>query len=139
MYTILVNNDNSLIATKKQRIMQRSNLVDDLWFLVSPTYNDFDMSRFTVSLEYVLPVSKKYRNEILTLASDTYNGYLKYVLPFDTRLTSEAGDIELLLTFVLVDLDENGVGKQHIRKANGETIKIFPVTRSENYQNRCAN
>ena len=108
MYTILINDDNSMIATQKQRIMQRSKLVDELWFLVKPIYNGYNMAEFTLSMEYVLPVSRKYKNEILTLSTDKYNEYLKYTLPIDTELTSEAGEIEIALTFILSDLDEDG-------------------------------
>ena len=127
MYVILVNDDNTLMTTKKQRIMQRSKLVDDLWFLAKPTYNGYDMSLFTVSLEYMLPVSKKYRHEILTLSSETYNGYLTYLLPVDTELTAEAGEIALQLTFLLVDIDENGEPVQRVRKVSGTNIKVFPI------------
>lgn len=128
MYVILVNDDNTMMTTKKQRIMQRSKLVDDLWFLVKPNYNGHDMSMFTASLEYVLPVSKKYCHEILTLSSETYNGYLTYMLPVDTELTTEPGEIELQLTFLLVDLDENGEPIQRIRKVTGTSVKIFPIS-----------
>ena len=127
MYVILVNDDNTLMATKKQRIMQRSKLVDDLWFLVKPTYNGHDMSLFTASLEYLLPVSKKYRHEILTLSPETYNGYLTYLLPVDTELTAEAGEIALQLTFLLADLDENGKPIQRARKVTGTSINVFPI------------
>ena len=128
MYVILVNDDNTMMTTKKQRIMQRSKLVDDLWFLVKPNYNGHDMSMFTASLEYMLPVSKKYCHEILTLSSETYNGYLTYMLPVDTELTTEPGEIELQLTFLLVDLDENGEPIQRVRKVTGASVKVFPIS-----------
>ena len=91
MYVILVENDNSMQTTQKERIMQRSKLVDELWFLVPPDYKGYDMSTFTVLLEYVLPVSRKYCSEILVRSEDGYQGRLKYLLPIDTNLTSEAG------------------------------------------------
>lgn len=127
-YVILVNDDNTITTTQKRRIMQRSKLVDDLWFLVNPTYNGFDMRSFTVLLEYVLPISKRYRSEILTLSNEVYNGHLKYLLPFDTTLTQEAGDIELSLTFLCVELDEDGKATQRVRKVSGTTISITPIT-----------
>lgn len=127
-YVILVNEDNTMTTTQKKRIMQRSKLVDDLWFLVSPKYNNLNMEQFTVSLEYILPVSKRYRHEILSLSSDAYNGYLKYLLPFDTSLTEEPGDIELMVSFICVDLNENGVSIQRVRKVSSTNITIHPVT-----------
>ena len=40
MYTILVNDDNTLTTSVRERIMQRSKLVDSLHFLVEPTYKE---------------------------------------------------------------------------------------------------
>ena len=60
MYTLLVNEKNEIVTTVKERIMQRSKLVDDLHFLVEPIYKGIDMSDFTVMMEYILPVSREY-------------------------------------------------------------------------------
>lgn len=128
MYTILINDDNSMVATQVQRIVQRSKLVDDLWFLVKPLYNGYDMRNFIVSLEYVLPVSRKYRQEFLVLSQDTYKEHLKYILPIDTQLTDEAGEIELKLTFILSDLDENGKSIQRVRKITSTRITVVPTS-----------
>lgn len=128
MYVILVNEDNTLTTTQKERIMQRSKLVDTLWFLVSPTYKGRDISQFTVMMEYILPVSKKYCSEILSLSEEMHNDHLKYTLPFDTALTSEAGDIEVQLTFACVELDANGKSVQLVRKVDPTTITICPIT-----------
>ena len=128
MYVILVNEDNSLTASKKERIMQRSKLFDTLWFLANPIYKEYDMSKCTVMLEYVLPVSKKYCSEILTLSDDGYEEYLKYILPFDTNITSEAGKVELQLTFVLADLDVDGNPIQRVRKTSTTVINIIPIS-----------
>ena len=45
MYTILVNDDNTLLTTVKERIMQKSKLVDSLHFLVNPTYKKWNKSK----------------------------------------------------------------------------------------------
>lgn len=127
MYTILICDDNSLMATKRERIMQRSKLTDNLQFLVPQFYNDYDMSDYTVQLEYVLPCSRKYCTEILNLSDEMYKDHLKYLLPFDTKLTSEAGEIEIQLTFVKTELDEYGKGIQRVRKTSTTTINIVPI------------
>ena len=129
MYTILVNPDNTLYGSQKSRVMQRSKLVDNLRFIVEPTYNDIDMTTATVMLEYVLPVSRKYKAVLLVLDDERYNGcYLQYKLPFDTDLTSEAGSLELQLTFAYVEMNYNGVGIQRVRKTSSTTIEIIPIT-----------
>ena len=76
MYTILVNNDNTLVTSIKERIMQRSKLVDSLHFLADTIYKDIDMTDFTVTLEYVLPVSKEYKTEILVRSEELYKDKL---------------------------------------------------------------
>ena len=130
MYIILVEQDNSLYGTKKERIMQRSTGVDSLMFIVDPIYRDVhDMTNASVVMEYLLPVSKTYKTEYLTLSDERYNNhYLQYKLPFNTKLTSEAGRIELQLTFVYTDLDINGKGIQKIRKTSTTTIDIVPIS-----------
>lgn len=127
-YVILVNSDNSLTASKKERIMQRSKLFSNLWFLAEPTYKGYDMSLCTVVLEYVLPVSKKYESEILELSEEGYEEYLKYTLSFDTNLTSEPGKIELQLTFIYSDMDENGKSIQRVRKTSTCFVEILPIS-----------
>ena len=58
MYVILVNNDNSLYGSKKCKIMQREKLFNELWFLVAPHYNGYDMSKCTVTMRYFKPITK---------------------------------------------------------------------------------
>lgn len=129
MYTILVNPDNSLYGSQKSRIMQRSKLVDELRFIVEPTYNGIDMTSATVMLEYVLPVSRKYKTALLVLDDERYNDcFLQYKLPFDVGMTSEAGTLELQLTFAYVEMDSNGIGIQRVRKTSPTTIEIIPIT-----------
>ena len=128
-YVILVNEDSSLYGSCKQRIMQRSKLVDSLTFVVHSIYNGIDMTDATVMLEYVLPVSKQYKTEILSLSNERYKDcFLQYKLPIDTEITSEAGTVELQLTFVRTDLDENGKGIQQVRKTSTTTIEVIPIS-----------
>ena len=132
MYNLLLEENNDLVVTSKQKIMQCSKLVDTLRFLVPVKYGDFNMEEFeTVNLEYVLPVSRKYKSEILSVEAEKYvsddEEYLQYLLPADTSLTAEAGDIELQLTFIKADLDDNGVPLQYVRKSNTAIVKIIPI------------
>lgn len=128
MYTLLINEDNEIVTTVKERIMQRSKLVDNLHFLTSKIYKGIDMSDFTVTMEYILPVSREYKTEHLVKSDELYKDQLEYTLPFDTCLTKEAGKIELQLTFTKVSLDANGNSKQQVRKAGPATITIVPVS-----------
>lgn len=129
MYVILVNDDDTLYSSKKERIMARSKCVDNLIFVVNPIYrNTYDMTNATVVLEYLRPISRKYETEILKLCDERYNGFLQYKLPFDTNLTAEHGSLELQLTFVYTDIDANGNGIQRVRKTSATTIEIVPIS-----------
>lgn len=127
MYTILLNDTNELITSVRERIMQRSKLVDNLHFLVDPMYKGVDMADFTVMMEYILPISREYKTEILVKSDALYKEKLEYKLPFDTCLTKEAGKIEVQLTFVKVDLDPDGKPIQKVRKTSPTTVTIVPV------------
>ncbi len=129
MYVILVNDDDTLYGSHKERIMQRQKLVNNLVIVVDPIYKDINMTDATVMIEYLLPVSKRYETEILTLSDEKYNDcFLQYKLPFDTKLTSEAGEIQIQLTFVKTELDENGKGIQRVRKTSSTVINVIPIT-----------
>lgn len=127
MYTFLINDDNTLTCSQQDRIMERSKMVDNLHFLASPTYNDVDMSEFTVTLEYKLPISNKYKTEVLSLSESLYKNKLEYILPFDTNLTSEPGDIEIQLTFTNVEMDVQGKITQFVRHVGPGVIHIVPI------------
>ena len=127
MYTILINDDNTLTTSVRERIMQRSKLVDSLHFLCPQTYKELDMADFTVTLEYILPVSREYKTEELVISEELYKEMLEYKLPFDTDLTKEAGEVEVKLTFSKVDLDEDGNDMQYVRKISATSITIVPI------------
>ena len=127
MYTILLNESNELITSVKERIMQRSKLVDSLHFLVDPIYKEMSMSDFLVTMEYILPISREYKTEILVQSPELYKGKLEYKLPFDTCLTKEHGKIEVQLTFTKVELTQDGDNIQYVRKTSPTTITIVPI------------
>lgn len=127
MYTFLINADNTITASLTERIMQRSKLVDNLHFLADTIYSGVDMTDYTVLLEYKLPVSKSYKTEILKKSTELYKNKLEYKLPFDTNLTSEAGDIEFWLTFSDVEMTDEGETIQHVRKVGPGVVHIIPI------------
>lgn len=129
MYIILVNNDNTLSATEKTRIIQRSKLADTFLFLVPAIYNGVDMADCTVLLEYLKPVSKKYKTEILVKSEELYKEHLQYYLPLDTEFTQEAGKLELQLTFLKTEMSDTGAVSQFVRKtAPVHTVDIIPIS-----------
>ena len=128
-YVFLLENDNEICASHREVLMQRSKLVDEIWFLVNPKYKtcENDMSIFSVMLEYILPNSKSYHTLELIQDKEGYKEYLKYIVPFDSNLSSEAGDIELQLSFIFVGLDANGNDVQKVRKTKPTKLHITPI------------
>lgn len=128
MYTILLGDDNQLTVSVEERIMQQSKLVDNLHFLVEPVYKEQDMSGFTCLMEYIPPVSKRYKSEILLLSDKPYKGMLEYKLPFDTNLTAEAGDVAVQLTFYKVEMEADGTGIKRVRHTQATNIRVLPIS-----------
>ena len=128
MFTILIQNDNVALITEKQRLMHRSKCVDPLRFLVEPEYKGYDMSGFTLMMQFMTPSTHRHKSEILELSAETYKNYLQYTLPVDTDLTSEAGEIEIQLTFACTDIDEMGNDVQRVRKISPFTIEVLPIS-----------
>lgn len=128
-YIFLLENDNEIIASHREVLMQRSKLVDEIWFLVNPKYKtcENDMSVFSVILEYILPSSKSYHSIELVKDKEGYEEYLKYTVPLDSNLSSEAGDIELQLSFIYVGLNADGNGVQRVRKTRPAKLHITPI------------
>ena len=123
-YTIIVCDDGNLYGSRKRKIMQREKLFNKLWFLVPPCYNGYDMSKCTVTMRYLLPISKEFKTETLVLSEEKYEEYLKYILPVDTCFSKEWGDLELNLTFTMLDVDNNGNIVQRVRKTDNHILTI---------------
>lgn len=124
MYTILICDDGNLYGSHKEKIMQREKLFHKLCFLIPPYYNGYDMSQCTVTMRYLLPISKKFVTETLVLSEEKYKDHLMYILPVDSNLTKEWGDIKLNLTFTMLDVDINGNIIQRVRKTEDYALTI---------------
>lgn len=128
IYTILINENNELVSNStKMRIMQKSSLANELRFITNPMYKNHDISKATATLEYFLPISHTYRTLNLIPSEELYNGMLEYRVPFDTKLTSEYGELGVQVTFTYVIRNEKGEFKPFVRKTTPTTITITPI------------
>ena len=133
MYTILLKDNKKLTVTKKEAIVQYSNLCDKIQFLVAPIIGENNMTEFdTVLLEYLSPLAKIHRTDFLMRSEDLYKGYLQYLLPVDTKITAEHGDLELQLTFYSTDMDIEGNVINRVFKTLPCQIKVFPISNWSN-------
>jgi len=141
MYDIYIRNDNTVIVTGGNRIVQGSSMVDTVRVLVPKTYNETitDMSEFSCMMEYILPCSKKYLVDVLVedvppvdSEDDIYKDYVVYKYDVDSDLTSEPGDIEVQFTFAKAPVvDEYGIEiePERLRKTKKTKIIIVPIAK----------
>lgn len=140
MYKIFIRNDNTVITTSIQRIMQRSASVDTVEIVVPKMYGDLDMSEFDCMMEYILPCSKTYKVEYLEKETETdnygveipkldENDNIIYKIPMNSEYTSEPGDIEIQFTFAKCDNYGAESQKDLIRKTCKSKITIVPISR----------
>lgn len=134
MYTLKISDDDSVIGTVRETIMQRSNIVNNVQILVPRYYKgQIDMSDFTLYMKYTLPVSHKIKLKQLKAVDLNYEqtNYIQYVIPAEIPITAEAGDIELSFTFL--KLDET-TQKSYIRKTQSGYITITPIAMFDQYE-----
>ena len=142
MYDIYIRNDNTVIVTGGNRIVQGSSMVDTVRVLVPKAYNETitDMSEFSCMMEYILPCSKKYLVDVLVEDvptdenenDDIYKDYVVYKYDVDSDLTSEPGDIEVQFTFAKAAVvDEYGIEiePERLRKTKKTKITIVPIAK----------
>ena len=141
MYDIYIRNDNSVIVTGGNRIVQGSSMVDTVRVLVPKSYNETitDMSEFSCMMEYILPCSKKYLVDVLVedvpndeTVNDVYENYVVYKFDVDSDLTSEPGDIEVQFTFAkaaIVDTYGIEIEPERLRKTKKTKITIVPIAK----------
>ena len=141
MYDIYIRNDNTVIVTGGNRIVQGSSMVDTVRVIVPKTYNDTitDMSEFSCMMEYILPCSKKYLVDVLVEdvpndenVDDIYKNNVVYKFDVDSDLTSEPGDIEVQFTFAkaaIVDTYGIEIEPERLRKTKKTKITIVPIAK----------
>ena len=126
MYTLLVNDENQVITTNKETIMQRTNCADKIQILIRKQYRDVDMSNAVVYMEYKLPISNKLK--LIQLNKGTYkdDAYMQFIVPGDLQLTSEAGDIAVVFKMYSLQI----VGEDTVwvnRNSQEGHITITPI------------
>ena len=109
MYTLKITDENTVVTTVKESIVERSNYVDKIQIVTSKMYREqIDMSDTTVYMKYKLPVSDKIKMTQLIINNLEYEqNYIQYLIPVDAALTAEAGDIEVSFTFLKLVANED--------------------------------
>ena len=136
MYTLKINDDNTVTTTVKETLVERSNYVDKIQIVTSKLYREqIDMSDATLYMKYKLPVSNKIKLTQLTANDLEYEtNYIQYLIPVDAALTAEAGDIEVSFSFLKLIANDDGTYTSYIRKTTSGVIHITPLVQFDKYE-----
>ena len=136
MYTLKINDDNTVTTTVKETLVERSNYVDKIQIVTSKLYREqIDMSDATLYMKYKLPVSNKIKMTQLTANNLEYEtNYIQYLIPVDAALTAEAGDIEVSFSFLKLVANDDGTYTSYIRKTTSGVIHITPLVQFDKYE-----
>lgn len=136
MYTLKITDENTVVTTVKEKIIERSNYVDQIQIVVAKLYREqIDMSDCTVYMRYVLPVTGKIKMTQLIPNDLAYeNDYIQYLIPAEAYLTAEAGDIEVSFTFLKLVSNEDDSTTSYIRKTQSGVIHISPLAAFAKYE-----
>ena len=125
MYTLFIGKDNYIVTISPERIIQRSKLVNTVCIRVANDYNGLKMQDFQAIMYYRLPVSKEWKPKELFASEELYKDeFVEYLIPVDTWLTAEAGDVEFEIKFYNVSMGGDINISQYVRKATNGKIHI---------------
>lgn len=124
MITILVNNQNQMIVTTSELIMQHSQNVHIIQIFVPEEYNNFNMKDFSAYIE-IVPPNQRYKHLYLQPTEiSRKEGYVQYDIEIPSEFTMFAGDMSMQMTFTKVD---DNTYKTYIRHTTSCTLKVEPI------------
>ena len=136
MYTLLLHANNTVSATNVTGVKIIQNSASNTVQFLSPAVDDEgnDLTDAVMQLEYIYPVSKEYGVKDLMPSSVNYkpNYELQYLLPMDTSMTKEAGNIRFVVTFMkLIETEGDPQLKEYVNKHIEGSI---PITEGSKWQ-----
>lgn len=127
MYTILMKEDKSLVATSRTILRQYESLVDKIQFIIPKMYGDLDFSTgdYQIILKYVDQANIPH-TVFLEKGEELYKeNYINCILPVGIELTKFAGDITMYISVMDVNIEDET--KAEVLHTNGITISITPL------------
>lgn len=123
MYTIIMDKYKQLIKTVETKLYQKEKLTEKLQFLFPVTYNDINLSDFTIILKFVDQQGIPHA-EILSPDDDLYKGKIRCTMPINSDLTEFSGEISIRITFEKIDMNSQ---TQYVLHTGETTISISPL------------
>ncbi len=104
MLTLLFKSNKDLVnTTPNVRIYQGENYADALQVLIPTKYGDYDLSEFSLNLNYVDAVNVAHA-ETMVKDEDLYKDeYFRFTLPIDSEFTKAAGGIKAKVDLIHLD------------------------------------
>lgn len=128
MYIIVMDDEKQLTPTIKQVIYRGENMMDDVKFLLPLKYKKFDLSEFTVVLQYIRD-DKIVHEEILTLDNPPLRkDRLSFSLQLNSIFTQREGELKFQLRVTKIDTE---AAIQYILKTSSCCIDILPSSHYE--------
>ena len=136
MYTLKITDENTVVTTVKERLVERSNDVDKIQIVTSKLYKEqLDMSDTTLYMKYKLPITDKIKITQLTPNNLNYEtNYIQYLIPADVNLLAEAGDIEVSFTFLKLVSNDDDSTTSYVRKTTSGVIHVSPLAAFDKYE-----
>lgn len=136
MYTLRITDDNNVITTVKESLMEKSNCVNSIQIIINKLYKEqIDMTDTTAYMKYVLPVTKKIKMTQLIADTTTDERHILYTIPVTANISAEPGDIEVSFTFLkLVHDEESDTTTSYVRKTESGLIHITKLAQFDSYE-----
>mgnify|MGYP001778236942 FL=1 len=136
MYTLRITDDNNVITTVKESLMEKSNCVNFIQIIINKLYKEqIDMTDTTAYMKYVLPVTKKIKMTQLIADTTTDESHILYTIPVTANISAEPGDIEVSFTFLkLVHDEESDTTTSYVRKTESGLIHITKLAQFDSYE-----
>lgn len=136
MYTLRITDDNNVITTVKESLMEKSNCVNSIQIIINKLYKEqIDMTDTTAYMKYVLPVTKKIKMTQLIADTTIDESHILYTIPVTANISAEPGDIEVSFTFLkLVHDEESDTTTSYVRKTESGLIHITKLAQFDSYE-----
>lgn len=143
MYTVKIEQDNTLQTTVYDRLIKSASGINSLHVLVKdiyPTafYGDISMSDYSLTMIYLLPDATQdsdYKTINFIKSKDPYKSYVEYKLPNNTELTSQVGYVRYKFMLTRSVWNDNTQSSEvYIRETFPSYLYVYSNSLSDSFE-----